>query len=105
MTTDTLPSSAASRGRELLPLHCADLSQFAKTLRRELGDHLQTHPGDPPSHVQLLNMLARAAGHRNVQALKAQAAAIPVATPKAATPAAPTTLSAHAAKALTQFDD
>ena len=113
MTTDTLPSPSASpstsRGRELLPLQCADLSQFAKSLRRELGDHLQTHPGAPPSHVQLLNMLARAAGYRNVQALKAQAAAIPIAAPvpaaKAAAAATSATLGAHAAKALTQFDD
>jgi hypothetical protein len=105
MTTDV--SSLPSRGREHVPLRCEDLSQFAKTLRRELGDHLQAHPGSAPSHVQLLNMLARAAGHRSVQALKAQAAAIPVvpAPPAEAAPAAPPTLSTHAAKALTQFDD
>jgi hypothetical protein len=108
MTTDTLTPAAApaAPGRDLLPLHCADLSTFTKALRRDLGEHLQAHPGSVPSHVQLLNMLARAAGHRNVQALKAQAAAMPVVAPEAApAPAAPLQLSTHAAKALTQFDE
>lgn len=112
MTTDLLTPAAtpAAPGRELLPLHCADLSSFTKALRRDLGEHLQAHPGSVPSHVQLLNMLARAAGHRNVQALKAQAAAIPVVPPAVPTtappaPAEPPRLSAHAAKALTQFDE
>lgn len=105
MTTDSLLASPAP-GRERLPLHCADLSSFTKALRRDLGAHLQAHPGSVPSHVQLLNMLARAAGHRNVQALKAQAAAVPVGAGSAApAPAAPLQLSAHAAKALTQFDE
>ena len=95
--------------RELTPLHSDDLSRFAKALRRDLHDHQQAHPGSTPSHVQLLNMLARAAGHRNVQALKAQADALPVAAPAVPPPpaaaAVPLPLSAHAAKALTQFDE
>jgi hypothetical protein len=105
MTTDHLsPLTPVARSRALMPLHCADLSTFAKTLRRDLAEHLQAQPGHVPSHVQLLNMLARAAGHRNVQALKAQAAAVP--TPPAAPPPAPAlTLGTHAAKALTQFDE
>lgn len=108
MTTDILtPATPAASSRELLPLHCADLSSFTKALRRDLGEHLQAHPGSVPSHVQLLNMLARAAGHRNVQALKAQAAAMPAVRAGEAppAPAAPLQLSAHAAKALTQFDE
>lgn len=109
MTTiaTTPPSPDAARGRQLVPLHCSDLSQFAKTLRQQLGEHLQKTPGHVPSHVQLLNMLARAAGHRSVQALRAQAEQLPLATVPAASAAATpasTTLSAHATKALTQFD-
>lgn len=111
MTTDTpaaaTPAAPAARGRALLPLHCADLSGFTKALRRDLAAHLAAHPAQAPSHVQLLNMLARAAGHRNVQALKALRA--PSAAPPAAAAAAPAApaapaLTAHAAKALTQFD-
>lgn len=97
------PACAAERGRSLVPLHCDDLSQFAKSLRQQLGEHLQKTPGAAPSHVQLLNMLARAAGHRSVQALRAQAAARPAATAPAPAPAA--ALGPHAAKALTQFDE
>jgi hypothetical protein len=92
-------TSSANRGRQLVPLHCDDLSQFAKTLRAQLGEHLQKTPGAAPSHVQLLNMLARSAGHRSMQVLRAQAVLKPPAAPA---PAA--LLGAHAQKALTQFD-
>lgn len=106
MTTTT---ASADRGRTLVPLHCDDLSQFAKTLRQQLGEHLQKTPGAAPSHVQLLNMLARAAGHRSVQALRAQATRVGALAPAPATAASaapsPTTLGPHAAKALTQFDE
>jgi hypothetical protein len=101
MTTQT--SSPETRGRERVPLHSDDLSQFAKTLRQQLAEHLHKSAGAAPSHVQMLNMLARAAGHRSVQALRAQA----LLKPSAPTPApadAPPALSAHAIKALTQFD-
>lgn len=97
------PDTTSSRGRERVPLHCEDLSQFAKTLRQQLGEHLQKSPGAAPSHVQLLNMLARAAGHRSVQALRAQAPL--TRTPVAVAAPPPATLSAHATKALTQFDE
>ncbi|MBS0435108.1 MAG: hypothetical protein JSR75_09480, partial [Proteobacteria bacterium] len=53
------------------PLHANDISSFAKTLSHELKlshERLQRLPG----HVELLNMLARAAGHRNFQSLKAR---------------------------------
>ena len=66
-----------------LPFAAPDMSGLAKTLSRELRA-LET----PPGHVQLLNMLARAAGHRNYQTMKAQheagerlAAPAPVAEP------------------------
>ena len=108
MTTIATPSAdLPERGRERVPLHCDDLSQFAKTLRQQLGEHLRTSPGSAPSHLQLLNMLARAAGHRNVQALRAQATPTrtPAAAPAPPTASAPLELSPHAAKALTQFDE
>ncbi|WP_298832925.1 DUF2087 domain-containing protein [uncultured Piscinibacter sp.] len=81
-----------------VPLHAADISSFAKALGRDLKaahERLQR----PPGHVELLNMLARAAGHRNFQSLKAQPAA-PL--PESPEPAA--TLTDTAAKALRQFD-
>jgi len=102
MTTSPA-SSSDPRGRERIALHSDDLSQFAKTLRQQLADHLQKSEGTTPSHVQMLNMLARAAGHRSVQALRAQALLKPSAPPPAALDAPPA-LSTHAAKALTQFD-
>lgn len=84
------PHFLATRGRKLVPLHCDDLSQFAKTLRAQLDEHLQKTPGAAPSHVQLLNMLARSAGHRSMQALRAQAVLKPPAAPPApCAPAAP----------------
>ncbi len=122
MSTTTTPSqtSASATPRELLPLHCDDLSAFAKSLRAQLSTHLGEQ-AKVPGHVQLLNMLARAAGHRNVQALKADAAAartearrqtlapanavVPMAPPVAPEPNASLPLSATAAKALSQFDD
>jgi hypothetical protein len=59
--------------RDLTPLLAADLSTFAKTLRLQLAERLERGAG-LPGHVEMLNLLARAAGHRNVQALRAQAA-------------------------------
>ena len=56
--------------RELTPLYAADLSTFAKTLRVQLAERIDSGAG-LPGHVEMLNLLARAAGHRNVQALKA----------------------------------
>jgi hypothetical protein len=52
------------------PLVAADLSAFAKALRTQLAERLDSGAG-LPGHVEMLNLLARAAGHRNVQALKA----------------------------------
>jgi hypothetical protein len=82
--------------RVLLPLHAADLSSFAKSLAQQLADAAQ-----PPGHQSLMNMLARAAGHRNLQALRA-------AQLKAARPPqpaqAPLMLTPLARKALGQFD-
>lgn len=53
-----------------LGLSLADISLFAKTLRRELAQS-----PDFPTHVEMLNVLAKAAGFRNYQHLKASQAA------------------------------
>jgi hypothetical protein len=58
--------------RDLTPLAAADLSTFAKSLRTQLAARLDKGEG-LPGHVEMLNLLARAAGHRNVQALRAAA--------------------------------
>ena len=60
--------------RELTPLHAADLSAFAKALLAQLAERVDRGAG-LPGHVEMLNLLARAAGHRNVQALKASSVA------------------------------
>ena len=52
--------------RNVLPLAVADVSAFAKAVRGQLALCDQT-----PSHLSLLNMLARAAGFRNFQHLRA----------------------------------
>ena len=96
--------------RLLVPLVTPDLSSFAKALKRLLDErHAAGKP--PPSHLELLNLLARAGGARNFQTLKAAAqAAPPPAVPSRETlpeaPAAtdPPQLSATARKALLQFD-
>ncbi len=53
-----------------IALPIGDLSTFAKSLRKQI----QTHDG-PPTHVELLNMLARSAGYQNFQQLRARAPA------------------------------
>jgi hypothetical protein len=107
--------------RTALPYSAPDLSALARLLERALLDHHVTH-GRLPGHVEMMNLLARGAGHRNLQALQAAAAQAPAPTPAmpvvadawydatevaapepAAAPAAPV-LSAHAKKALEQFD-
>ena len=52
--------------RQIHSLLIADLSAFTKSLRAQLG-----RLDGQPSHAELLNMLARAAGYRNHQHLKA----------------------------------
>ncbi|MFZ5426161.1 MAG: DUF2087 domain-containing protein [Thermodesulfobacteriota bacterium] len=52
--------------REPLSLPVPDISAFARTLRGMLAGH-----GDVPSHLELLNMLARSAGWRNFQHFRA----------------------------------
>ena len=56
--------------RTAIALPIADLSVFARRLRTELAAH-----HGAPGHLELLNMLARSAGYRNVQHLRAGGAA------------------------------
>ena len=86
--------------RTEVPLHAADISRFAKSLHRELK---QTHEQAQrlPGHVELLNMLARAAGYRNFQGLRARP---PAPAPVQDVPQAPLALTDTAARALRQFD-
>lgn len=86
------------------PLVIADLSSFARQLARALADS-----ATPPSHLQFLNQIARAAGYRNLQALQAGAPQVaPVMTPDASpldsAPADTAPLSEAARRALLQFD-
>jgi hypothetical protein len=88
--------------RTLMPLVAPDLSSFARALGRSLKERHSA--GQPlPGHVELLNLIARAAGHRNVQALKAAAVAAPAPAEPAST-APPPGLSDNARKALALFD-
>ncbi|CAN5521165.1 DUF2087 domain-containing protein [soil metagenome] len=52
--------------RTVIPLQTRDVSSFAKALRAQLVARAAA-----PSHVELLNMLARAVGRRNFQDLRA----------------------------------
>jgi hypothetical protein len=82
--------------REATPLVVPDLSTFARTLSRALRTR-QARSTEPLGHLHLQNLIARAAGYRNLQALKAAAARLPG-------PAIDARLSDHARRALLQFD-
>ncbi len=60
--------------KERLPFTVGDISGFARSLRRQMDGRSQ-----PPSHVEMLNLLVRAGGYRNFQHFRAagQAAAEP----------------------------
>ncbi len=111
-------SSRASRSpkQTIIPFAVADISALAKSLRAAFDG-----VGASPSQVQMLNWLAKAAGHQNYQSLRAQSSVAPspidtasntAEAAKSTKPAAgkvtksesEAALSAHAAKALTQFD-
>ncbi len=70
--------------RDVIQLTIDDLSQFCKTLRAELDQ--------PPSHLETMGLVARAAGYRNFQHLRAQNAPKPAANRK------------HVDRALRNFD-
>lgn len=93
-----------------LPLSLAvpDASLFAKSLGQALKTRHATG-SPPPGHVELLNLMARALGHRNLQSLQAATASTPprpLPTPPMAAEdrPPPPPLSDNARKALQQFD-
>ena len=55
--------------RDPVPLTIPDLSAFAKSLRAGMAQ--------PPSHLQMLGLIAKAAGYRNYQHLLARHRAMP----------------------------
>jgi len=91
--------------RSAISLHVSDLSAFARSLRRSLAEHLAQHR-DVPTHQAPLNQLARASGHRNLQALQVvQVRARPAPAARAAPTSMPTpSLTPAATKALSSFD-
>ncbi len=87
--------------RQTTSLVVHDLSSFTRSLARSLAAHPAL-----PGHVELQNLIARAAGFRNLQALKA-APPEPVAADLSSMvppPAEPAPLSDNARRALAQFD-
>ena len=86
-----------------VPYAAADITTVARTIKTAL-DERHDAGRKPPSHVEILNLLARAAGSRNFQALKAASDNTP---PKAivAPPPIASELSANGRKALIQFDE
>lgn len=89
--------------RQLVPLHAPDISAFAKSLKTQLDARpADAKPG--PSHLELLNILARAAGHRNFQAFKAAPPPPEAARAPAVVPADLSALSPMVRKTLMQFD-
>jgi hypothetical protein len=73
-----------------------DLSTFARSLGRALNTR-HAASNEPLGHLHLQNLIARAAGYRNLQALKAAAARMPA-------PGANARLSNSARRTLMQFD-
>lgn len=88
--------------REAVPLLVPDAAMFARALGRALFARHADRPA-PPGHVELLNLVARAAGYRSYQGLRAAARMPNAAAALDAAPAAPA-LTPAARKALTQFD-
>ena len=59
--------------RDTVPLYTADISTFSKHLRQHLAD---AGMDKVPSHLALLNLLAKSAGYRNYQMLRAAPPAV-----------------------------
>ena len=77
-----------------IPLRADDMTHFARALARQLGD-------TSPSHLTLMNMLARAAGFQNLQHMRGATAAAKRLDRPADTPPADARL---VERALHQFD-
>jgi hypothetical protein len=95
--SERLPNrGAVEMAREATPLVVPDLSTFARSLGRALNTR-HAASNEPLGHLHLQNLIARAAGYRNLQALKAAAARMPA-------PGANARLSNSARRTLMQFD-
>jgi len=70
--------------RTVVPYAAPDISALARMLERALADHQITH-GRLPGHVEMMNLLARGAGKRNLQQLQAEAGSQPGPAPMPAT--------------------
>ncbi|MDN3575674.1 DUF2087 domain-containing protein [Chitinimonas viridis] len=66
--------------RPVFPFHADDISSLARSLVKQWAD-----VSTPPGHLQMLNMLARAAGYQNFQHFRESAEAV-VSPPDAAAP-------------------
>ena len=84
--------------KTLIAFASADMSALARSLRDQL-----VALGEIPSHVQLLNMLAKANGFRNFQHLKAEADAAPIAARPAPTAPPPPVDEARVARVAGHF--
>ena len=76
--------------RTVVPYAAPDISALARSLERALADHQITH-GRLPGHVEMMNLLARGAGKRNLQQLQAESTGALV---TAAAPPAPASVDA-----------
>jgi hypothetical protein len=84
--------------KDTIAYYAPDISALARSLEAELEKLNKL-----PSHLSWLNILSRAAGHRNYQSLRA--AHSKQNAPVQQSIAAPVALSDHAAKALGHFDE
>ncbi|MBI4798993.1 MAG: DUF2087 domain-containing protein [Desulfarculus sp.] len=85
--------------RTVLPLHAEDISALARSLRGQLATCQQ-----PPSHLEMLNMLARANGYRNFQHLRSQVS-VPERVPGPQPAPSPPPVDAVKLKRLARFFD
>ena len=69
--------------RPIFPFHAEDISALARALKNQLDGR-----DEPPGHVELLNMLARATGWKNFQHFRAQFDGEPIALPAPPSPPA-----------------
>ncbi|WP_227106504.1 DUF2087 domain-containing protein [Chromobacterium rhizoryzae] len=75
--------------RTLYPFYCSDISALARSLKQQWAQE-----SAPPSHVHILNMLARSAGFQNFQHWRAECER----------PAPPAGLSAATTRLLRHYD-
>jgi hypothetical protein len=85
-----------------VPLRVADISLFCKTLRQQLAEK---SAAPLPSHLAMLNLIAKSAGYRNFQSLRADAdSAIAHSTAEPLTIPRELALPKLVARALNHFD-